>query len=80
MSAAANIRIEAINTPQAFEEFARLPYEVYADREAWFAEECRRELRRHMIETDAQTQELAGRFDLSWRGLARYWRKREPKN
>ena len=47
-----------------------------ADRETWFADECRRELRRHMIEVDAQTQELAGRFDLSWRGLARYWRKK----
>ncbi len=45
-------------------------------REAWFATEVRRELRRHMSEAEAQTYEVAGRFDLNWRGLARYWRKR----
>lgn len=47
-----------------------------ADREAWFTEEIRRELRRTMTESDAQAYEVAGRFDLSWRGLARYWRKK----
>lgn len=47
------------------------------DREAWFVAECRRLLRRRMSESDARTYEVAGRFDLSWRGLARYWRKRE---
>jgi len=46
------------------------------DREAWFAEEVRRELRRRMSEPEAHAYEVAGRFDLSWRGLARYWRKR----
>jgi glyoxylase-like metal-dependent hydrolase (beta-lactamase superfamily II) len=45
-------------------------------REEWFAEEMRRELRRRMREGDAQAYEVAGRFDLSWRGLARYWRKK----
>jgi len=45
------------------------------DREAWFTEEIRRELRRRMSESEAQAYEVAGRFDLSWRGLARYWRK-----
>ncbi|MBI3494179.1 MAG: MBL fold metallo-hydrolase [Acidobacteria bacterium] len=45
-------------------------------REAWFADEIRRELRRRMTEADARAYEVAGRFDLSWRGLARYWRKR----
>ena len=45
-------------------------------REAWYAEEWRRELRRRMNEADAHTYEVAGRFDLNWRGLARYWRKR----
>ena len=45
-------------------------------REAWFADEIRRELRRRMTEADAKAYEVAGRFDLSWRGLARYWRKR----
>ena len=47
-----------------------------AAREAWFASELRRELRRHMSEADAQTYETAGPFNLNWRGLARYWRKR----
>jgi glyoxylase-like metal-dependent hydrolase (beta-lactamase superfamily II) len=46
------------------------------DREAWFVEECRRALRHGMNESHAQLYEAAGRFDLSWRGLARYWRKR----
>jgi glyoxylase-like metal-dependent hydrolase (beta-lactamase superfamily II) len=45
-------------------------------REAWFTDEIRRELRRHMSESDAQAYEVAGRFDLSWRGLSRYWRKK----
>jgi hypothetical protein len=44
VSAAANIRIEAINSPQAFEEFARLPYQVYADREAWWPPDIRNEI------------------------------------
>jgi len=47
-----------------------------AGREAWFAGEVRRELRRHMSEADAQAYEVAGRFDLNWRGLARYWKKK----
>jgi len=46
------------------------------EREAWFADETRRDLRRRMSEADAHAYEVAGRFDLSWRGLARYWRKR----
>jgi glyoxylase-like metal-dependent hydrolase (beta-lactamase superfamily II) len=46
------------------------------DREAWFTEEIRRELRRRMTEAEAHAYEVAGRFDLSWRGLARYWRKK----
>jgi glyoxylase-like metal-dependent hydrolase (beta-lactamase superfamily II) len=45
-------------------------------REVWFADEIRRELRRRMSESDAHAYEVAGRFDLSWRGLARYWRKK----
>jgi hypothetical protein len=46
------------------------------DREAWFADEIRRSLRQRMSENDARAYEVAGRFDLNWRGLARYWRKR----
>jgi len=50
------------------------------EREAWFTDEVRRELRRRMSSADAQAYEVAGRFDLSWRGLARYWRKRGSGN
>ena len=46
------------------------------EREAWFRDEIRRELRRRMTESEAEVYEVAGRFDLSWRGLARYWRKK----
>jgi glyoxylase-like metal-dependent hydrolase (beta-lactamase superfamily II) len=46
------------------------------EREEWFVQEIRRELRRLMAEPDVQAYEVAGRFDLSWRGLARYWRKK----
>ena len=46
------------------------------EREAWFMDEIRRELRRRMTESEAQAYEVAGRFDLSWLGLARYWRKK----
>ena len=45
-------------------------------REEWFADQIRGELRRRMNEADARACEVAGRFDLSWRGLARYWRKK----
>jgi glyoxylase-like metal-dependent hydrolase (beta-lactamase superfamily II) len=46
------------------------------EREAWFADEVRRELQRHASDAEARAYEVAGRFDLSWRGLARNWRKR----
>ena len=49
------------------------------EREAWFTDEVRRELRRRMSDADAHAYEIAGRFDLNWRGLARYWRKRERR-
>jgi glyoxylase-like metal-dependent hydrolase (beta-lactamase superfamily II) len=45
-------------------------------REAWFVERVRRDLRTRVSEADANVYEVAGRFDLSWRGLARYLRKR----
>jgi glyoxylase-like metal-dependent hydrolase (beta-lactamase superfamily II) len=50
------------------------------DREAWFTGELRRELRRRMSEAEARSYEIAGRFDLNWRGLARYFRKRYLRN
>jgi len=45
-------------------------------REQWFIGEVRRLVRRRMNEADAEAYEVAGRFDLNWRGLARYLRKR----
>jgi glyoxylase-like metal-dependent hydrolase (beta-lactamase superfamily II) len=45
-------------------------------REAWFTDEVRRMLAR-LSASDAQAYELAARFDLSWRGLARYFRTKK---
>ena len=47
-----------------------------ADREAWFADQMRGELTRRMNEADTHAYEVAGRFDMNWRGLARYFRKK----
>jgi glyoxylase-like metal-dependent hydrolase (beta-lactamase superfamily II) len=44
--------------------------------EAWFMEEMRRDLRRHLSDADAASYEIMGRLDLSWRGIARYWKKK----
>jgi hypothetical protein len=46
------------------------------EREVWFAEELRRELSRRLGDTEGRLYEVAGRLDLSWRGLARYWKKK----
>jgi glyoxylase-like metal-dependent hydrolase (beta-lactamase superfamily II) len=45
-------------------------------REAWYVDEIRRVLRRQVGEDAAHAYETAGRFDLNWRGLARYWKKK----
>ncbi len=45
-------------------------------REAWFGDRLRDELRKRMGEAEVLEYEIAGRFDLSYRGLARYWRKK----
>lgn len=45
-------------------------------RELWFTDQVRLQLRRRMDEADAHAYEVAGRFDLNWRGLARYLRKK----
>jgi len=50
-----------------------------AARERWFADQVRRELR-GMPVADEQDLELAARFDLSWRGLARHLRKTGTKS
>ena len=47
-----------------------------AEKETWFVEQVRRELRRSLSDADAASYEISGRFDLNWRGLARYWRKK----
>ena len=46
------------------------------ERSAKFAEDLRRELRRHMTEGQVAAYELSAPFHLLWLGLARYWRKR----
>lgn len=46
------------------------------EREAWFIEQLRRDLARRMGEADVRSYEMAGRFDLNWRGMARYVTKR----
>jgi glyoxylase-like metal-dependent hydrolase (beta-lactamase superfamily II) len=48
-------------------------------REGWFADELRRELHRRLGEAEGRSYEVAGRLDLSWRGLARYWRKKATR-
>ncbi len=45
-------------------------------KETWFVDRVRRELRRSLSDPDASAYEVSGRFDLNWRGLARYWRKK----
>jgi hypothetical protein len=45
-------------------------------REAWFKQQLRLELRRRLGEGEEHAYEIAGPFDLSWRGLARYLRRR----
>lgn len=47
-----------------------------AAQEASFIEEVRRLLARRLSEADVHSYEVAGRFDLNWRGLVRHARKR----
>jgi len=47
-----------------------------ASKEAWFVDRVRRQLRRTLSDADAAAYEISGGFDLNWRGLARYWRKK----
>ena len=49
-------------------------------REAWFSEQIRAELRRRVGDQELAAYEMAGRLDLNWKGLARYWRKRAAAN
>jgi hypothetical protein len=46
--------------------------EAEPEREAWFVERLRREMGQRMAEADIRAYEVAGRFDLNWRGIARY--------
>jgi len=45
------------------------------ERERWFSAEITRELRRYMNQADADAYQTAGRFDLGWRGIARYLKR-----
>ena len=45
-------------------------------REQWFVTRVRREMGRHLEESDVRGYEAAGRLDLNWRGIARYLTKR----
>jgi glyoxylase-like metal-dependent hydrolase (beta-lactamase superfamily II) len=47
-----------------------------AEREAWFIDQLRKRLQQRASAEEVHAYEVAGRFDLSWRGLARYWRKK----
>lgn len=38
------IRIDQVNSRDGFEQFARLPYQVYADRDAWWPPDVRNEI------------------------------------
>jgi hypothetical protein len=49
-----------------------------ADLERRFADDVTGELARETSRTEAEAYAVAGRFDYSWRGLARYWRKVNP--
>jgi len=44
-------------------------------RQAWFVSQVERALRPAASEEEVRAYQLAGRFDLCWRGLARYWRQ-----
>jgi glyoxylase-like metal-dependent hydrolase (beta-lactamase superfamily II) len=44
-------------------------------RSVWFQQQMHAELFRALPDADLSSYEAAGRLDLSWRGLARYWRK-----
>jgi glyoxylase-like metal-dependent hydrolase (beta-lactamase superfamily II) len=46
------------------------------EREAWFVEQFRQLLIRRLGQSETDAYETANRLDLSYRGLARYWRKR----
>jgi glyoxylase-like metal-dependent hydrolase (beta-lactamase superfamily II) len=50
-----------------------------ADRLAWFRRAVGADLRLHLSEADAADVEREAMFDSSWRGLARYWRRRNTE-
>lgn len=54
----------------AREAFARFDEE--AAREAWFMDQVTHAVARRTSDTDVRAYQVAGRFDLNWRGMARY--------
>jgi glyoxylase-like metal-dependent hydrolase (beta-lactamase superfamily II) len=49
-----------------------------ASREAWFVSQVERAFRLTATKNELDAYRLAGRFDLCWKGLARYWRQSDP--
>ncbi len=47
-----------------------------AARERYFIDRLRTDLSRRMTPSELQAYEMAGRFDLNWRGMLRYLTKR----
>lgn len=54
----------------AREAFAR--FEDEPSREAWFIDQLTHVVARRTSDTDVRAYQVAGRFDLNWRGIARY--------
>jgi glyoxylase-like metal-dependent hydrolase (beta-lactamase superfamily II) len=49
------------------------------EREQWFVDGVTHRLQQRLNATDLRAYEVAGRFDLNWRGMSRYLRRRERR-
>lgn len=64
---------------ELFDRLAREAMTRIADpagQESWFVEQVRARVAQRLGHADLQSYELAGRFDLNWKGLERYVRKK----
>lgn len=64
---------------QLSEQLAReatVRFEDEPSREAWFMDQITHAVARRTSDTDVRAYQVAGRFDLNWRGMARYVTKR----
>lgn len=66
---------DTLETTAAFVKTLLAKEGTEEEHEAWFRDEMRRRMRHG---SDADAYDVAARLDLSWKGLARYWRKRVP--